>query len=354
MNLGTLFATLHRERLVGSADVPAVAHPRGETPWFMRIVLGFTGWIAGFLLMCALGGAFTMLFREGIMVAIVGAGFCVVAAFIYRAGKGEIIQQMALAISMAGQSMFAYGLFSHTTGFRAIMGWELAIFQLVLVLAMRNFLHRFLSTLFAAAAMYGALYKVGTVGIGALGIGTGGAAIAVAFALVWLLEGEWRSSRNAEAWSAFGIALGVALTAWPAPLVVLHAFDAHLPAPIFEGIGYGLGLLVFALGAARGMTPRALALLASLLLVAACHRAPGVIASTLVLLAAFGAGQRVLAGWAILALFGYLGVFYYQLDQTLLVKAGTLAMAGAVLLVMRLVFVRLYREQNEEGGEAHE
>jgi uncharacterized membrane protein len=348
MSLGALFAKLHEEGLAASPDVPAVADPRDQTPWFMRIVLGFTGWIAGFLLMAAVGGAFAMLFREGTMLPYVGIAFCIAAALIYRAGKGEIIQQLALAISMAGQSMFAFGLLSHAKDFSPEIAWPLAIFQVVLVVVMRNFLHRFLSTLFAAAALHWGLYKLG-------GLGIGGGAIAVAFALMWLQEARWRSHPSAEAWSAAAIALGVALTAWSAPLLVLRAFDAHLSIPPYESLGYDAGLLVYTWGVTRGrdMRDRALALFASLLLAAACHRAPGVIACTLVLLAAFGAGQRVLAGWAILALFGYLGYFYYQLDQTLLVKAATLATAGATLLVMRFVFLRLYREENLRRGEAH-
>ena len=68
--------------------------------------------------------------------------------------------------------------------------------------------------------------------------------------------------------------------------------------------------------------------------------APGVSAAVLVVILGFANGNRILMGLGMLAFACYLSYFYYQLDLTLLAKAGALVGAGLALLALRRVVGR--------------
>ena len=56
--------------------------------------------------------------------------------------------------------------------------------------------------------------------------------------------------------------------------------------------------------------------------------APGITLALLVMLLTFRVGSKLLVGVALLAAVTYLGIFYYQLQITLLVKSIALLVAG--------------------------
>ena len=78
------------------------------------------------------------------------------------------------------------------------------------------------------------------------------------------------------------------------------------------------------------------ALAGGILLSLAAWPVPGVVVALIVLLEAFAAGRRTLAGLAVVALLAALAHYYYALQAPLLVKAGALAATGVVLLGARL------------------
>jgi hypothetical protein len=336
MTLDELFAALHRERLVDGPQAPALSSPE-PSAWYVRAMLGFAGWLAGIFLVGFFGGLFAMLFRDGGAMVFAGWILCAAAFVIYRMRDGEVVSQIALAASMAGQLFFAFGVVTLTRNFDGPAAFLVGLFQVALVVAMRHWLHRFLSTVFAAGAFYYSLHEAG-----GAGVAIGAAILAFAFAAAWLEEPRWRASRYAGAFSAVALGLGVALTVWASPRMAREAIDLKSSSALFEGIGYGLGLLVFTWGALRHVDTRTrvLGMAGALALILAADPAPGIIAAVLVMLAAYRAGHRVLLAWSIVAIFGYLGGFYYQLDQTLLAKAGTLAISGVALLVARFILQR--------------
>ena len=82
------------------------------------------------------------------------------------------------------------------------------------------------------------------------------------------------------------------------------------------------------------MAQRSAAILAVIIYAAVTWRAPGLIASALVLLVAFGSGRRALTAFSLVALVAYLSTYYYQMQMTLATKSMVLALSGASLLVM--------------------
>jgi hypothetical protein len=322
-----LFKALHAAGLRPTGDVPAWPPAYDAAPWVARILLGICGWVAGVLILASIGAFFVAFFRTGLALAVVAALCLAAAATMYwRFGRNELLLQLALAVSMAGQlSAVAalYNWFPHSTAGIAL---ATAALQCVLVFVMRNTLHRFLSTLFAVAALAVA----------------GGewhawpwlvALASTAAVAAWTTEARWRCSTQGELWLPVAYALAIAVLCLPGamPEVLFHrpgtrhGFDwagalAWVPA---------WALLLSSLTAKVRPAVRAGAGVAALGLVLLAAYAPGVTAAALILLLAFSVGNRVLVGAALIAAVTYLGFFYYQMQITLLLKSIALAAAGA-------------------------
>ena len=77
---------------------------------------------------------------------------------------------------------------------------------------------------------------------------------------------------------------------------------------------------------------------------AASLKVTGLPPALVILLLGFANGNRVLAGFGVLALLAYLSQYYYSLEITLLEKSAVLIATGIALLVLRLLLQRLWPE----------
>jgi uncharacterized membrane-anchored protein len=157
----------------------------------------------------------------------------------------------------------------------------------------------------------------------------------IAYGLVVVLLFALAGTLGEEIWRPMGLVGSViregeqSLLAWfaPAPVatLIVTAALALVEVRVLGALGLPLATkeAVVALGAtaALGLVTRG---------------APGVVAALAVL--GLGAHRRepVLVGLAAVFLAAFLGAFYYQLDATLLVKAGTLVATGLLLLGLRV------------------
>jgi uncharacterized membrane protein len=78
-----------------------------------------------------------------------------------------------------------------------------------------------------------------------------------------------------------------------------------------------------------------LAIIATLLFSVLSLFAHGMVTALLILLLGFATGNRILMGLGLLALFGFMSHYYYQLQHTLLFKSMVLAVSGLLLLSVR-------------------
>jgi hypothetical protein len=131
----------------------------------------------------------------------------------------------------------------------------------------------------------------------------------------------WRPGATADAWSV------VALR-WTS--VVLLAI-----------VGACAGVLLARDAAPRATRGAALAAMSLAGLAILAFKLPAVAASFVMLLMAFAAGQRVIAGFAVIALVASLAHYYYRLDTTLLDKSAALLAIGLALLLARFLVVRM-------------
>jgi len=159
-----LYSALAARGLISESQEPPVnrewdAH---ASPWYVQVLVGFSAWLAGLLLFAfiilELGDT---LFRSeswGTLLAI-GVIACAAAAGLYATlgSRIQFAEQFALATSIAGQCAIALGL-GEKEGERAVF-WGMLALEIVLVLVMKNRLHRFLSSLGAVSAWVMAMHQ---------------------------------------------------------------------------------------------------------------------------------------------------------------------------------------------------
>src|SRR5262245_62060082 len=81
-----------------------------SSPWFIRVMLGFAGWLGALFLLGFVGAAFAFVFRSAAMMVLAGGGACAAAVAIFRAApKSDFMAQFGLAGSLAGQALLLFG-----------------------------------------------------------------------------------------------------------------------------------------------------------------------------------------------------------------------------------------------------
>jgi hypothetical protein len=298
-------------------DPPAAA-PATTRPWYIGLLLGVSGWLAGLFLLGFVG----LLFRPDTPAAAGLAGAVLLAAAwgLYRADReGAFVAQLALALSIAAQCLLLFALNPGAHGIGGIAASALLL-QAVLALVMPNPLHRALSAFFATIAWaltvrfalfgepefwHGDRERIVSLGSSLLG-----------WALAWAPVGAGivLLIRHESAWVARGLA--PALRPVLTGLVVGLAF-ATLASQPFESFRWWGG----------GEIAQGWLALWPLLSAGAALAAVA---------AAFALGQRALLGAGALAALLHVSHFYYALGTGLLLKSLLmLAMGGAMLLAAR-------------------
>ena len=306
--------------------IPAVGPPLPDAspgrPWFVSLLQGVAGWLAGIFLLVFLGLAFKP--ESGPVLFGLGALLLAAAWFTYHADRhGAFLDQLALAISIAGQiALVASILKDHFSGL-SISVAALAV-QLLVLLIMPNKIARTLAALFATIAW------INTVRF----LVRPGNAERILF--------EERNAGDTLAMGAWALPLGWLLT-W-LPLLALAAWLIlrepywmasslrRLARPMLTGVLLGLSIGTIAAepftlviwgteGLSAGITWLSLFPLLSI---------------GLALAAAYGAFRvrsHGLLGFAVFAALVHLARFYYLYGTTLMWKSVIMLTVGAALLV---------------------
>ena len=315
-----------------------------EAPWYVRLLLGIAGWIAALFLLGFVAAGMAWL-AESEPASIIGGLLVSAAAWVLfrKMPDSAFAQQFGLAFSLAGQALFAlgvFGLYDHSAEGVGPWLW-IAVQQAVLLAVMANTVHRLWSAFAAAAALYLAL-RAGGVGFLAPAL-----LLAVA-AGAWLSEFRWPRAAPALRAGAYGLVVALIcmeLTGGLLGLVVgFDAPDANrrlwgqlLNGAVLVGVVW---ILLQRAGAAWPGRTALVVLAGTVATVVVSLEAPGIATGVCILLLGFAHGNAVLTGLGGIALLLYAGGYYYQLDVTLLVKSQVLAATGAVLLALRWVLLR--------------
>jgi hypothetical protein len=142
------------ETLVARGEMPAssehVPPHDGDRPWFIGVVLGAAGWVAGVFVLL-----FTYLLFEPSTpagLAVVGAVMIAAALGLYAADRGgAFVHQLALALSIAGQLGLTWAAFQATDSAATTAGLVTAL-QIMLLAVTPNHMARGLAAFFACIA----------------------------------------------------------------------------------------------------------------------------------------------------------------------------------------------------------
>ncbi|MEM7356579.1 MAG: DUF4401 domain-containing protein [Acidobacteriota bacterium] len=308
-----------------------------ESPWFVKLLLAFSGWLAAIFLLGFIGTGFEFLMRDPVAALFTGAVLIGAAYALLRRPKNTFFEHLALAVSLAGQALVAVAFDDLVSQDRARFWGQVVLLQALLAAIMPHFVHRVFSSFVAVVALAECLRALDTPYL------LTGPVLAV---VAWLWLREFRFPRSLASLRAVTYGLTLALL----PLQGAAHYDR--PSGRFELPGYWTepwmgevlsAAVLLALAAAllrRHGLPLSsrislLAMTSLLLWTGASLEAPGITVGLALVLLGFACANRTLLGLGILALLFFVGSYYYLLDTTLLHKSQTLLAVGLALLATR-------------------
>ncbi len=315
-----------------------------ETPWYIKVLLGFSGWLAALFLLAFIGTGFAFVIENRFIAMIVGCLLIGAAYFLLRVPRNEFYEHLALAVSLVGQALVVWVVLE---GVDNSFGWfVLAVLQAGLAVIMPNFIHRVFSSFFAAFSLAAALAAVGAPYM---------ASNIILFAAAWLWVHEFSHTGNMGRTRAiaYGLVLGLVQIKGVA-LFSIHNLGWHGAASsgdlwvkpwmgeLLAGIVmiYVVWHILDRLGYRLSDAVSVVVLAGSAVMTIASMEARGITTGLLIILLGFYGSNRVLQGLGILSLLFFISSYYYLLDVTLLDKSITLLISGLVLLAVRWLFLR--------------
>lgn len=316
-----------------------------EAPaWYIRLLAGMAAWWAASSFISCLGIAGA--FESHQVVLFLGVTACVSGVVIRHTTRdigGTFLPQLALATSIAGQSMtlIGAGLLTESLTATVLIG---LVMEIGLLLTYPDALHRFLSTVSAGAMASVLVMQIddhiplhllsAPLLLGAIAVWHREADIEVSAAaplrapvgfgmVTWvfasLIFALW--SPQTQLHLSWLTVLGLTLVVGGLATLILREMDRTHPTTmgaVWVGIG-ALGLLTAS--------------------------TPGIIAALGTMLLAFHRRNPLLLGMSSLFLAGFLTFFYYDLDLTLWTKSGLLVGSGALMLLARLALPTVETEE---------
>lgn len=334
-----LWQRLLQQQLV-QGDLPALSADQSSVSqaWYIRVMLGFAGWLGALFLMAFVGIGFSFVMDSAVASICIGIALCTVAYVLFRSVKAQdFVEQFSLAVSLAGQGFFVFGVFKEFREDSLVLYAVILVLELMLTIFMPNFIHRFLTSLAAICAAYFLLQRAGFYGL-MHGV------LALASLTLWWSP---RLLREAALWRPIAYALAFALLcsegsrfvqpfywrgeelAW-----IKHSWligTSLVNIALMFAVVLVLGREQIALSSARAIA----ALSAALILCGFNYLAPGLSGALLLILIAFSFSNRILLGLGLFALLSFLSHYYYQLQATLLYKSMVLLGLALLLLATR-------------------
>ncbi|MEA2119007.1 DUF4401 domain-containing protein [Halovibrio sp. HP20-50] len=330
----SLRARLHQAGIAVNENDTQASPP---IPWFIRVLQAFSGWLAAMFLLGFIAMVAASVVESTLGSLSLGAMMLLAAFGLFRVTRSDVGEHLAIAVSLAGQLLVAWGLVN-VWETSAYLWWALLGLQGVLALVMPSHTHRGFSAFAASVALYMALAMSAMEPV-ASGM------VLLALTALWLNEFRWPTRiTHVQAWG-YGLLVGLLVMQGMAHAVgSLLYFDAGV-----EGIWatlapwLGVALVALALGvllltrldASLSARARGAAFVGAVVLLIVTYHVPSVGQGVVVMLLGVAVGHRVLVGVGMLSLLLGIGSYYYSLETTLLMKSLTLLLIGGLLLLLR-------------------
>ncbi|KAA3640847.1 MAG: DUF4401 domain-containing protein [Proteobacteria bacterium] len=337
-----LWYQLKNHQLTTQAQCPEDPFLMDDADWMVRVLQGIGGWFAALFLLISMAVMMSPIIEYPWLCGVLGLVMNFATFHHYRHHRqphgSTFLRQLFLVLSLAGQALVAYAI----TDF---MGWQhaglfllLALYQVVLVLVMHDFVHRLMSALFAVTLVFWGHSAL-------LATGVGSAILAIAVVWLWLDKVGWQAEKYLYEPLAYAaalalLALNIQSLDWYWRLggagngrlsqyIVALSGLLHLLAYGFLYVRLQQGQMLPGLH-----RDRYLVVLVILGLGVLGFVIPGLSGALLLLLVGFAVRQNQLMALGVMSLLGFISWYYYQLDITLLNKAMLLAGLGLILLLV--------------------
>ena len=389
----TLWAYLQTDGLVPQhQSLPEALSTLGEnpSPWYVRGMLAFGGWVAALLFVCFTGILVNFDDGRGFegMNILLASLPLLLLGWLMVPREHMFARHFGFALAIAGTAGFAIALWLSIKG-EILVCFALALVLFVLCLIMRNAAYRFLAVvgmgnsvtagiLFLIAERAGGFVAFASGGVRETAMGGTSELVALWWALVCLglvffclREEKWRGPAHGQMADALFYGLYTAMLLFQIASIGANfglADGVGLPAiatgHMGMGAAVGVSVLVFCLirGACQvlGQTagqmvvrPALGLLLAGLPLVFALSwYLPGVGVALLGLALARQMGSVVMQGFVLAYLLAYMVFYYYSLALPLSQKSLYLMATGIGLLAVALV-LRLWQAKYTAGEADH-
>lgn len=351
-NRQALWNDLQSRGLV-QGECPAIQEQ--DSPWYVRLMLGFAGWIAALFLLGFLGVGMEFVFRtEGVALVFGLVMLGISFVLLKRPTMSDFQVQFALAVSFAGQALIVYGILNlNKFDFQQGSWLAVCLVQTVLAFLMPNSIHRVWSAYFAAIALVLAMYTGHIYFIQA-------SILLALCSFIWLYEFDFRGKVTQMRDIGYGITLALlqlagSSVAYGVLLKFGHANRLQgWNQPWLGEVLSGMVMLYTVWKILRQHQVRipsklaTSALLAAVLLAYLSTHAFGLSAGVLIMLLGYHHGNRILTGLGIAALLFYISSYYYSLHATLLYKSGLLLVVGLGILLARWIMTNFVVEKESQ------
>jgi len=333
-----------------------LAREHNEQPWYVRIMVGFSAWLASWLLIGFMVGAAIVESEQAtLMMGVV----LVVGAVIARGiSDNDFMSQMALAVCLAGEGLMVYAVARISDSFEVTI-LSFIVLEVVLIAFYTDPVHRFLSLASIIIALAGLLFKWEAQSFIHVIV------IAGAIAFVVLVNSEQKYLAKGLArlmtpikWGVLFGQLSVLMLSTIYVLPELMKDFEFFPLPWISSVGLGLLFLYLVFRAIQAesfqLTTAAMATIYTIcaLAIVGASMAPGLIMALIILLLGFSRADRVLLGVAIGFFAVFLAAFFYGIEVTLLMKSVVLVATGIVLLVGRFILKSYLASQDKVESNA--
>ena len=375
------FLLLQQQGLIDAQNVNhellSSAQSEARSPWFISLFFGMSGILAslffiGFLTLLLDN---TGLLDSTLAVFIIGGILSVIGGFLFynaRIRHSPFWNSLAFAITLAGQGYIAYALLASEIA-EPLNIMLLLLVQLLMTVAIPNFIYRLLSATLALNCLFYLLnyYHFSEVSLGLLALITSVTHLQ-RYTLAVFIPRKWRMNAL-EIMSAMGYASAYVLLSISVYFIAAEYGNSFANFNSLDNYGEAFsynyylaqGLLTLAslyaaylilkryhiklLSAAGLLISAAIVLLGIMSIYVS-----GLLATSLIIIIATANSQRVLLGLGVIASVGYIFWYYYQLDTSLLVKSVSLFVIGIALLLLRWLLIKSYFAKIKLSANDHQ
>ena len=326
----------------GLTDGKPAKSDTSPSPWFVKLILAFSGWLAAVFILGSIGLASFRFLENPVACLVTGCVFIFFSFCLIKIEENAFAENLGLAISIAGQCLVIFGLVGMTDLGESGICLVVFALQMFLCFLMPSYTHRVLSAFFAMLALYLALALQS---LSPLFYGP----VLLVCMFLWLNEFNYPSQMQRIRPVGYGFVLALVFITGTRAFSTEKLFwiGSRLPdvdlwiLQLITQLLITVAMLYLAVHLLRRYKVRLFsrAGIISVLSVMGVSLlsllAPGVAIGISIMLLGFANAHRLLTVFGVVTLIFYTSSYYYQLDTTLLVKSLSMLALGVALLIGR-------------------